>query len=146
MDDNQKIKILVRVAKKVFACGIGKLHGTNGAHFGAKNDDVEIGVSEMPRVIVIGIALGIGIEPLAMGDESALDLGETPQQIMKNIGSLKKKYDLAAKALCSGNPDYSFKVYALKHNQVARRYNDALGNKVTPDFPYTFLREQDLEP
>jgi hypothetical protein len=144
MDDQKKLKILIKVAKKVFAAGPGVLHGSNGAYSGTKGS-VEIGTNEMPRVIVIGIALGCAIEPLAMGDESALDLGETPQQIMKNIGSLKKKYDLAAKELLSGKPDDSFKIYALKHNQVARRFNEALGNKVTPDFPYHFIREIEKE-
>lgn len=144
MDDQSKLKILIKVAKKVFAAGPGVLHGSNAAAFGTKGS-VEIGANEMPRVIVIGIALGCAIEPFAMGDESALDLGETPQQIMKNIGSLKKKYDLAAKELLSGKPDDSFKVYALKHNQVARRFNEALGSRVTPDFPYDFVREREKD-
>lgn len=145
MDDQAKLKILIRVARKVFASGNGLLHGTYSVAFGPKTDEVEIGASEMPRVIVVGIALGIGIPLAAMGDESSLNLGETPQQVAKNVQSLKKKYDLAAKALCSGNPDYSFKVYALKHNQTARRLNAALGNKIMPDFPYKFLREIDFE-
>jgi hypothetical protein len=142
MDEEKVLKALIKVAKKVFAAGPGVLHGTNGAYSGTRGA-VEIGTNEMPRVIVVGIALGVGINPLSMGDESALDLGETPQQITKNVGSLKKKYDLAAKELMSGKPHESFKIYALKHNQVARRFNEALGNRITPDFPYHFIREKE---
>jgi len=144
MDDNKKMELLVKIAKKVFGSGPGVLTGHNGAAFGVKGKDVEIGVIEMPKVIVAGIALGIGIEPSVIGEASALDLGESSQQIAKNLSVLKKKYDLAAKEIMGAKPHYSFKVYTLKHNQIARRLNEALGNKVTPDFPYQFVREREI--
>ena len=144
MDDEKKMILLVKIAKKVFASDAGPLSGNKAAAFSAKNSEVEIGVIEMPRVIVAGIALGVGIEPLTIGEPSAMDLGETPQQVTKNLASLKRKYDLAAKEIMREKPDYSFKVYALKHNQIARRFNDALGNKTIPDFPYNFVREREV--
>lgn len=144
MDDNKKMAILVKVAKKVFASGPGVLTGHNGAAFAAKGKEVEIGVIEMPKVIVAGIALGVGIEPSVIGESSALDLGEGASQIMKNLSGLKKKYDLAAKEIMGAKPHYTFKVYTLKHNQIARRFNEELGNKVTPDFPYHFIREREI--
>jgi hypothetical protein len=140
----KKMHLLLKIARKVFACESGVLSGLKAAAFPAKGKDVEIGVVEMPKVIVAGIALGIGLEPTVIGESSAMDLGETQQQLMKNLSYLKKKYDLAAKELMSASPDYSFKVYALKHNQIARRFNEALGNKITPDFPYTFVREREI--
>lgn len=142
--DIDKMALLIKIARKVFACGSGALHGSNGAAFPAKGKEIDISIMEMPKVIVVGIALGVGIEPHIIGDPAALDLGETQKQVMKNLASLKRKYDAAAKELVSGKPDYSFKVYALKHNQIARRLNDALGNKVTPDFPYHFVREKEI--
>lgn len=144
MDDNKKMFALIKVARKVFASNQGVLTGNSSVPFAARNDEVEIGIIEMPKVIVVGIALGVGIDEDVIGDSSALDLGETHTQITKNISMLKRKYDLAAKELLSGKPDYSFKAYALKHNQLARRFNNALGNQVMPDFPYHFVREKEI--
>ena len=140
------MQLLITIARKVFAApSTGQISGFNGAVYGAKGKDFEIGVVEMPKVIIAGIALGIGIEPITIGDNSAMALGETEQQIMKNLSVLKKKYDFVAKEVMGAKPDESCKVYVLKHNQIARRLNEALGNKVTPDFPYHFVRERNKE-
>lgn len=107
----------------------------------------EIGHTDIPRVMVVGIATSLGVPREVLADLSALDLGETEQQITRNLAVLQGKYNEAAKFCMTAtdgeeNVKNGVKRFLLKHNLLVRHINHQLSGQVLPEFPYRFKREK----
>lgn len=104
---------------------------------------VVIEQTEIPRVMVVGIADSLKIPLKMVKDLSALNLGDSNQQIEKNYAVLKHKYDLCVNTALSMNPEKApkgMRRFVIKHNLITRNLNNQLGSNVIPDFPFKFKR------
>lgn len=117
-----------------------------------ESGETVIGQTEMPRVFVVGMALHLGVPRHLLQDVSALDLGETSIQITNNLNALQKKYAKAttmavnvsdwSEASLKESRKSGVGRFIIKHNLMARKVHELMGNEVLPEFPYLFKREK----
>ena len=146
---NDKIILaaIMAAARSVFASKLKVLIGNEKDADPLNLDNVKITGADMPRVMVVGIANALGVPRKELADLTALDLGETEQQVTNNLASLQNKYEQAVKYCISMKDDpknvkNGAKRFALKHQLMLNHIEQNLEGVALPSFPYVFKREK----
>jgi hypothetical protein len=144
---NQKIVLaaILAAARAVFASKMKVLIGNEKDADPLNLENVKITGADMPRVMVVGIANALGVPRKDLADLTALDLGETEQQVTNNLSSLQNKYEQATKYCMSMNDGAhnirnGAKRFALKHQLMLNHIEQNLEGVALPSFPYVFKR------